>query len=235
MSMPASSMFASSVRRISPVPPPNRVWNAAEVLVDGWKASENFFSIHVDFLNRLFGIADGIEQVLALSAEEFLALAASWNSSMAVSIHRPQRLDASPVLHRRDSSASAMAFGVRGPFRHRLPVLSTAQFNSLRLVSSRILQLRLPPDQVHFDLRAVVVGLFHFQAKLLQVLFGGNRSSRICASSATKRLTAASVLQGLLGQRRQLFVQLDVVGKQPRIKLYNFLLRSQITLYNLAP
>ncbi len=70
MSMPLSLMFVSSVRRISPEPPPNkRLECLFEILVDRLERfGEPVLRVFVDFLNRLLGVADGIEQVLPLRA-----------------------------------------------------------------------------------------------------------------------------------------------------------------------
>ena len=75
MSMPLSLTFSSSVRRISPEPPPNSVRkHCLKFSLMARKASEKRVPGElVDLLNRLLGVPNRIEQILALGGEEVLA------------------------------------------------------------------------------------------------------------------------------------------------------------------
>ena len=95
MSIPLSARLASSVRRISPWPPPNSVRN----MLRKWsliasKASLNRLPrFDVQLLNRLLGIADRIEQILPLRVEEVVALLRFLKFFQRLRIHRAQRLN----------------------------------------------------------------------------------------------------------------------------------------------
>ena len=58
------------------MPPPNSVWNdLAEIGVDGVEGLAEFLARNlVDLLNGLLGVADGIDQVLALGGQEVVTL-----------------------------------------------------------------------------------------------------------------------------------------------------------------
>ena len=59
------------------------------------KASANFWrETCVDFLDGLFGIADGIDQVLALRAQEIVALLGLLEFLHGGGVHRAERFDA---------------------------------------------------------------------------------------------------------------------------------------------
>ena len=138
MSMPDSARFSWSVSRISPVPPPNSVWNAtAEIGVDGLEGLGEFLARNlVDLLDGLLGVANGIDQVLPLRAQEILALLRFLELLHGRRVHRSQRLDA--VAH---FGGRLLGFGDgvrrREPGRRPAARSSTGQFSSLRLVSSR--------------------------------------------------------------------------------------------------
>ena len=95
MSMPLSLTFVSSVSRISPDPPPNSVWNAClKFSLIALKASVNlFFEILVDLLDRLLGIANGVEQILPLRGQEVLPLLRFLELLLGRRIHRAEVLD----------------------------------------------------------------------------------------------------------------------------------------------
>ena len=109
--MPDSARFSWSVRRISPVPPPNSVWKTlAEVGVDGLEGLGEFLARDlVDLLNGLLGVADGIDQVLALRAQEFLALLRFLELFHGRGIHRRPAPRCGRALRWQRCSASAIA------------------------------------------------------------------------------------------------------------------------------
>ena len=120
---------SSSVRRISPMPPPNSVWNMLpEVRVDRLERfGEPFARFHVDLLDGLLGVADGIEQVLPLRVQEVVALLRFLELFERLRIHRPQRFDLAralpdsaarsrPAPLRRGSSPFASANSATGRF-----------------------------------------------------------------------------------------------------------------------
>ncbi len=126
MSMPQSVRFVSSVRRISPDPPPNSVWNASrKLLVDGLERFGEFLARYfVDLLDRFLGVADGIEQVLPLRAQEIVALLALLEFLERLRIDRPQRFDARadlvvlPLGFASSASPSGSSFVGRHQFVH---------------------------------------------------------------------------------------------------------------------
>ena len=124
-------MFSWSVSRISPVPPPNSVWNTSlEVLVDGVEGlGELLARDQVDLLDGLFGVADGIEQVLPLRAQEVVALLRFLELLERLRVHRAEGFDRLPHLvvaaarPRRCASASGIGSSGAGQL---LPPRSSA-------------------------------------------------------------------------------------------------------------
>ena len=136
------------------------------------KASANFWretrSISCDGFLR---IADGIEQILPLHAEELLALRSFLKLLHGLRVHRTQRLDARAhffikALGVGDGFGVGNGFVAGGQFFNR-----AIQFLAAGLVE--IFQLGLAADQIDFDLRAIGVGLLHHDAQQLQFVFGG--------------------------------------------------------------
>ena len=78
------------------MPPPNSVWKISRKLrVDRLEGlGESSARLDVDLLDRLLGVADRIEQVLALRVQEVVALLRFLVLLQRLRIHRAQRLDA---------------------------------------------------------------------------------------------------------------------------------------------
>ena len=173
ISMPLSAMFSWSVSRISPVPPPNSVWNPTRKLaLMASKASENFWRRNqVDFLNRLLGVADGIDQVLALGAQEIVALLRLLILLHGGGVDRAQPFDTAAHLVGRllgfgDGVAIRNGVVGGGEFLHR-----AAQFLAAGFVE--VLQLGLLAHQVDLDLRALLLRFLHRRAQSLELFFIG--------------------------------------------------------------
>ena len=76
MSMPDSARFVLvGEAHLAEAAAEERLEHLAEVGVDGFEGlAEALARFDVDFLDGLFGVADGIEQVLALGVQEVVAL-----------------------------------------------------------------------------------------------------------------------------------------------------------------
>ena len=130
-----------------------RLERLAEILVDALEGlGELLARYHVDIRDGLLGIADGIQQILPLHAQEFLAL-----RGFLEFFHAPARSPGpAPRCARallRIAARPRRWLRRREPFRRRAASSChrAVQFLAAGLV--QILQLGLAPHQVHFDLR----------------------------------------------------------------------------------
>ena len=161
-----------------------RLERLAEIRVDGLERLGEFLARHqVDLLNRLLGVADGIDQVLPLRAQEVVALLRFLELFHGRRVHRAQRLDAAAHFAGTACSASAMASAsgdgssARSQFLHR-----AVQFLAAGLVQE--LQLGLLAHQFHFDLRALLVRLLHAARSAFSSSSPARRALRACPRPA---------------------------------------------------
>jgi hypothetical protein len=124
--------------------------------VDGFEGFGEFLARNqVDLLNGLLGVADGIDQVLALRAQEIVALLRLLILLHGGGVHRAEPFDAVAHLVGRllgfgDGVAIGDGIVGGGQFLHR-----AAQFLAAGFVE--VLQLGLLAHQVDFDLRALLL------------------------------------------------------------------------------
>ena len=157
MSMPDSAMLLSSVSRISPVPPPKSVRNKfAEMAVDGLEGfAEALARLDVDIVDGFLGVADGIEQVLALRVQKIVALLRFLEFFERLRIHRAQRFDA-----RLDFLVFLLGFGESGLVEHDFFACRQFFERSVQFLAAgfvQVLQLGLLLHQLEFDLRALLL------------------------------------------------------------------------------
>ena len=201
--------------RISPVPPPNSGGEAdLEIGVDGFEGLGELLARDlVDFLDGLLGIADGIDQVLALRAQEVVALLGFLKLFHGRGVDRAQRFDAvADFVGRLFGLGDGVGIGDRR--------LGVGQFHdrAVELLAAGLVeefQLGLLADQVHFDLRALLHASPARPARSSLSSSSPARSlSRMPASWAAISLTWASSVVICSASTARLLVELDVVGQQ---------------------
>ena len=171
----------------------------------------------VDLLDGLLGVADGIDQVLPLRAQEFLALL-RFLIFLHGRRHSPaprSSMRARTSLQRCSASAMASASGM-GSSAVASSSTGDVQFFAAGLVEE--LQLGLFAHQFDFDLRALFAAAHPPATRsVLSSSSPARRASRMRGIlRRPSRLTRASRRGDLFGQQRGHLVELDVVGQQAR-------------------
>src|ERR1019366_1152447 len=187
----------------------------AEVGVDGFEGLGEFLAGNqVDFLNRLLGVADGIDQVLTLGAEEIVALLGLLILLHGGGVDGAETFDTVAHLVGRllgIGHGVAIGDGVVGGGE---VLHGAAQFLAAGFVE--VLQLGLFAHQIDLDLGALLLHFVDRGAQSFKVFFVGAQGFAHGGIFGRHLVDLGFDGSDLLGQERTFLIEFDVVGQESR-------------------